>query len=171
MSKAIIESKNYIPSIMRQSRDMQIFCKLFDLLINHFKTNTDYWVSLIDFDECPDNLLPLLASYVGYKYDYKIDDPNLEKVANNMLKNLNEFIENVNKDPQKYLGDVKKKKYVVHMSAVVDNIIEGYFDSKEEAESFAISRGGALLHDNGMDGVDDEWHWDGDIDIEYTETV
>ena len=24
MSKAIIESKNYIPSIMRQSRDMQI---------------------------------------------------------------------------------------------------------------------------------------------------
>lgn len=70
MSKAIIESKNYIPSIMRQSRDMQIFCKLFDLLINHFKTNTDYWVSLIDFDECPDNLLPLLASYVGYKYDY-----------------------------------------------------------------------------------------------------
>ena len=48
----------------------KIFCKLFDLLINHFKTNTDYWVSLIDFDECPDNLLPLLASYVGYKYDY-----------------------------------------------------------------------------------------------------
>lgn len=70
MSKNIIESKNYLPSVLRQSRDMQTFCKLFDLIINHFKTNTDYWVSLIDFDECPDNLLPLLASYVGYKYDY-----------------------------------------------------------------------------------------------------
>ena len=109
---------------------------------------------------------------IGYKCDYKIDDPNLEKVASDMLKNINEFIENVNKDPQKYFGDVKtKKKYVVHMSAVVDNVIEGYFDSKEEAESFAISRGGALLRDKGMDGVDDEWHWDGNINIEDVETV
>lgn len=70
MSKAIIESKKYIPWVLRQSRDMQALCKIFDLLINNFKTNTDYWVSLIDFDQCPDHLLPLLASYVGYKYDY-----------------------------------------------------------------------------------------------------
>ena len=108
---------------------------------------------------------------IGYKYDYKIDDPNLEKVANDILKNLNEFIENVNKDPQKYLGDVKKKKYLVHMSAVVDNVIEGYFNSKEEAESFAMSRGRSLLYDKCMDGVDDEWHWDGNINIEGVETV
>ena len=106
---------------------------------------------------------------IGYKYDYKIDDPNLEKVANDMLKNLNEFIDNVNKDPQKYFGDVRKK-YTVHMSAVVDNIIEGYFDSEEEAEKFALSRGRALLHDKGMDGVDDEWHWDGNINIKGIET-
>lgn len=71
MSTQIIESKNYIPWVLRSSRDMQAFCKIFDLLINHFKTNADYWVSLIDFDECPDHLLPLLASYVGYKYDYE----------------------------------------------------------------------------------------------------
>lgn len=70
MSTNIIESKNYIPSILRQSRDMQALCKLLDLLINNYKTNADYWTSLIDFDTCPDNLLPLLASYVGYKYDY-----------------------------------------------------------------------------------------------------
>lgn len=70
MSTSILESKNYIPWILRQSRDMQAFCKLFDLLINSCKTNTDYWISLIDFDSCPDQLLPLLASYVGYKYDY-----------------------------------------------------------------------------------------------------
>lgn len=70
MSTGIIESKNYIPNIMRQSRDMQALCKLLDLLINNYKTNADYWTSLIDFDTCPDNLLPLLASYVGYKYDY-----------------------------------------------------------------------------------------------------
>lgn len=70
MATGIIESKNYIPWVVRQSRDMQAFCKIFDLLLNGFKTNVDYYINLIDFDGCPDNLLPLLASYVGYKYDY-----------------------------------------------------------------------------------------------------
>lgn len=70
MSTSIIESKNYIPWVVRQSRDIQALCKVLDLLINSFKTNSDYWVNLIDFDSCPDQLLPLLASYVGYKYDY-----------------------------------------------------------------------------------------------------
>lgn len=70
MSKTIIESKNLIPSIMKQSRDMQAFCKILDLLINNYKTKIDYWTSMIDFDSCPDKYLPLLASYVGYTYDY-----------------------------------------------------------------------------------------------------
>lgn len=70
MSTSIIESKNYIPWVVRQSRDIQSLCKILDLLINSFKTNSDYWINLIDFDSCPDQLLPLLASYVGYKYDY-----------------------------------------------------------------------------------------------------
>ena len=42
---------------------------------------------------------------IGWKNDYNIDDPNLEKVASDMLKNINEFIEKVNKDPQKYFGE------------------------------------------------------------------
>lgn len=66
----ILESKTMIPNVLRQSRDMQAICKVLDLLLNNFKTNTDYWTSLIDFDTCPDHLLPLLASYVGYNYDY-----------------------------------------------------------------------------------------------------
>ena len=49
---------------------------------------------------------------IGYKCDYKIDDPNLEKVASDMLKNINEFIENVNKDPQKYFGDRKMMLFI-----------------------------------------------------------
>ena len=70
MSTNIIESKKYIPWVLRQSRDVQALCKILDLLINYYKTNVDYWVSLVDFDTCPNQLLPLLASYVGYKYDY-----------------------------------------------------------------------------------------------------
>ena len=70
MLTSIIESKNYVPEVLRKSRDFQSFCKLFDLIINSIKNNIDYYVNLIDMDSCPDSLLPLLASYVGYKYDY-----------------------------------------------------------------------------------------------------
>ena len=116
-----------------------------------------------------DNIEEAWDDIIGWKYDYKIDDPKLNDVANDILKNINEFIDTVNKDPQKYLGS--KKKYRVRISAVVDNVIEGYFDSKEEAENFAMSRGRSLLYDKCMDGVDDEWHWDGNINIEGVETV
>ena len=70
MSTNIIESKKYIPWVLRQSRDVQAICKVLDLLINDYKLNVDYWSSLVDMDTCPDRLLPLLASYLGYKYDY-----------------------------------------------------------------------------------------------------
>ena len=131
----------------------------------------DRFLPRIKFEFDFDRIEEQWDNIIGFKYDYKIDDPNLDKVANDMLKKLNEFIENVNKDPQKYFGDGKKKKYLVHMSAVVDNVIEGYFDSEEEATTSAMSRGRALLYDKCMDGVDDEWHWDGNINIEGVETV
>ena len=34
MLTSIIESKNYVPEVLRKSRDFQAFCKLFDLIIN-----------------------------------------------------------------------------------------------------------------------------------------
>lgn len=105
---------------------------------------------------------------IGYKHDYKIDDPKLDEIANDILKNLNEFIEKVNKDPQNYFGG-EMKKYIVHLSAVVDNAIEFSCSSEEEAKSFAMSRGGALLSDKCLDGVGEEWHWDGNINIEGIE--
>lgn len=69
MQTGIIESKNYISWVLRQSRDMQAFCKILDLLINSIKTTSDYWVDYIDFNNCPDLYLKYLASYVGYTYD------------------------------------------------------------------------------------------------------
>ena len=64
MSTEILESKKYIPWVLRQSRDIQMYCKLIDLLINDFKTDTDNWVNLIDFDSCPNKLLPDRKSVV-----------------------------------------------------------------------------------------------------------
>lgn len=90
MNLSIIESKDSLPWVLRQSRDIQALCKLFDLLLNNFKTNSDYWVSLIDYDQAPDHLLPLLASYVGYRYDYgESYDTNRLIIKNymNMIRN------------------------------------------------------------------------------------
>jgi hypothetical protein len=90
MNTGIIESKQYIPWVLRQSRDMQAFCKLVDLLLNNFKTRTDYYTDMISFDNCPDEYLRFLASYVGYKYD------NAESYDSNRLiiKNYPNLIHN-----------------------------------------------------------------------------
>lgn len=90
MLTSIIETKKYAPWILRQSRDYQAFCKIYDLLINSIKTNIDYWIDHIDFDNCPDLYLKYLASYVGYKYD------NAESYDTNRLiiKNYPNLIHN-----------------------------------------------------------------------------
>lgn len=67
----MIESKNLVPLVYRNSRDYQAILKLLDLIINATKSDIDNFVSLINPDRCPDHMLPLLASYVGYDYDIK----------------------------------------------------------------------------------------------------
>lgn len=67
----MIESKKMVPSVYRNSRDYQAILKLLDLIINAIKSDIDNYVSLINPDRCPDHMLPLLASYVGYEYDPK----------------------------------------------------------------------------------------------------
>lgn len=66
----MIESRKFVPEAYSESRDYQVFLKLLDLLIDAIKLDTDTFVNLINPDRCPNHMLPLLASYVGYKYDY-----------------------------------------------------------------------------------------------------
>jgi len=39
---------------------------------------------------------------IGHKHDYKVDDNSLEEVATAMLKRINDFIADVNGNPDKY---------------------------------------------------------------------
>lgn len=71
MNSKLIESRYMVPEAYSESRDYQVFLKLIDLIINAVKLDTDAFVNLINCDKCPDHMLPILASYVGYKYDYK----------------------------------------------------------------------------------------------------
>lgn len=106
---------------------------------------------------------------IGYKYDYKIGDPELEKEANRMLNDINDFIDRINSNPEKYSNNEKSKPYSIKVSAVIDNVITGFFKTEDEAKSWAGSRARILLADKCLDGVDGEWNWDGNINIEEIE--
>lgn len=66
----MIESKTMVPKVYSDSRDYRALLKILDLLIFCIKIDTDNFVNLLNPMKCPANMLPLLASYVGYDYDY-----------------------------------------------------------------------------------------------------
>ena len=76
----IIRSKNNMPKIFSISRDYQAILRLYDILVNVEKSDVDNLVSLVNADKCPSKYLPLLASSVGYTYDY-----NLSYDANRLI--------------------------------------------------------------------------------------
>lgn len=67
----LIDSKENVPYTYRNSRDMQALLKLLDLILNAVKEEVDDLIDLLDPWSCPEQLLPLLASFVGYEYDIK----------------------------------------------------------------------------------------------------
>ena len=68
---SIIKSKDYVPYFYRNSRDYQVFLNLIDLIVNVIKINIDTIPDTLDPTKCNYLLLELLASFVGYDYDYK----------------------------------------------------------------------------------------------------
>lgn len=67
----LIDSKYNVPYIYRNSRDYQAILKLLDLILTAIKENIDDLLQIYDPEKCPEQLLPLLASFVGYEYDIK----------------------------------------------------------------------------------------------------
>lgn len=68
--------KNYAPEVYRESRDYRVFLKLLGVLLSVFKYNIDSVPDLYSPDNCPDHLVNLLASMVGYKYNDGISIDN-----------------------------------------------------------------------------------------------
>lgn len=66
----MINSDKFVPKAYSKSRDYQVFLRLFDLVFSCIKSDIDNYIGLISPDKCTDQMLPLLATYVGYKYDY-----------------------------------------------------------------------------------------------------
>lgn len=68
----MISNRNNVPpAYADKSRDYQVLLKLMDILINSIKSNIDNITNLLNPDTCANKLLPTLASYMEYDYDYE----------------------------------------------------------------------------------------------------
>ena len=67
---------SYTPESYADSRDYRIFLRLLGVLCSVFKNNIDEFANLYSPETCPEQMLQLLASMVGYWYDesLSVDD-------------------------------------------------------------------------------------------------
>jgi len=68
----LIESKKFVPRTFARSRHYRAILKLFDIVANSTNSDCSNFTDIINPDRCPDKYLPLLATRVGYDYDYNL---------------------------------------------------------------------------------------------------
>lgn len=61
-------TRDYVPDAYIDSRDYRTFLRQLGVLTSVFKYNIDHFPDLYSPEECPDHMLPLLATMVGYNY-------------------------------------------------------------------------------------------------------
>ena len=78
----IFRLQNNVPDVyVNKSRDFQIFCRLVDLYFATTKNGADGVLKTLSATTCPDNLLQLLQSKVGYvSYDVTVYIEQLRKI-------------------------------------------------------------------------------------------
>lgn len=78
----IFRLQNNVPNVyVNKSRDFQIFCRLVDLYFATTKNGADGVLKTLSATTCPDGLLQLLQSKVGYvSYDVTVYSEQLRKI-------------------------------------------------------------------------------------------
>ena len=66
----ILDTKTMIPQVYSKERDIQVFNKLLDIILTSCKYSIDNIGDLYDAFRCPEELLPLLAYNLNYKYNF-----------------------------------------------------------------------------------------------------
>ena len=86
----MVNVNKLVPEIYRESRDFRVFLKLLDIVINSCKYDIANWTTLYDPLQCPENFLPLLADFIGYRYDTSLsvtENRVIMSEFNTMIKN------------------------------------------------------------------------------------
>ena len=67
----MLQSNDFIPQVYRKERDIQVFTKLLDIILNNCKYDIDHCCDVYDAYKCPQELLPLLAKTLNYDYNFE----------------------------------------------------------------------------------------------------
>jgi hypothetical protein len=95
-----------------------------DLFLPKLKVDeTKYVVDYCDIESKIDEI-------IGYKHDYKLDDPELPVRAQEIISGLEEFIEKVNANPERYFSRRGNCAKCIHRIACAMNkpdfVMDGY---------------------------------------------
>ena len=130
----IFRLQNNVPDVyVNKSRDFQIFCRLVDLYFATTKNGADGVLKTLSATTCPDNLLQLLQSKVGYvSYDVTVYSEQLRKILDvfpylikqkgtyaGIYKTVGLFLR-INNINTKYQVDIINKSFV-KVTSVVPN--------------------------------------------------
>lgn len=85
----ILKSEKFVPNVYK-SRDYKALLTLLDIIINTSKYEIDNLLDLYDPDVCPAEILPYLADYIGYIYNYT----DTIQENRNIIKNFITMIRN-----------------------------------------------------------------------------
>lgn len=130
----IFRLQNNVPDVyVNKSRDFQIFCRLFDLYFATTKNGADGVLKTLSATTCPDGLLQLLQSKVGYvSYDVTVYSEQLRKILDvfpylikqkgtyaGIYKTVGLFLR-INNINTKYQVDIINKNFVKITSNVLN---------------------------------------------------
>lgn len=77
----VFKYKNNVPDVYpNESRDFQLICNVFDLTQNSIKYDIDSMLDILDTDLCPEKLLPLLQTKLGFISNYNLSAKQLRTV-------------------------------------------------------------------------------------------
>lgn len=116
--------QNNVPEVyVQESRDFQLFCRLYDAIQAGVKFSTDSLAYASSTKNCNSRLLDLLKTKVGLFFDINISDDNLRLVIDafpHIMKNK---------------GSVKGIKYIVNLFSRLTNEVDAIGSIDESALS------------------------------------
>jgi len=78
---ALIRLQNKVPNIyVDESRDFQLFCRLYDIIFNNIKYDVDGVERLINSHDCKSNILQLLQTKLGFYTNKRFTDDALRAI-------------------------------------------------------------------------------------------
>lgn len=109
----MIQLQNNVPQVyINESRDFQLFCRLYDSIVNGVKFNIDTMTNIYDPMKVNDKIIELLCTSVGFKTKYDFDTRTLRYI----VAGFPELLKNK--------GSINAVKTVITIMEKIDSIVD-----------------------------------------------